>query len=46
MTPDGRTVYVVNSWHPGSVISIRTATNKALKAIKVGIGSDLIVITP
>src|SRR5215469_16626181 len=45
ITPDGKTAYVVNNGS-GTVTPIRTATNTALKAIKVGIGPFAIAITP
>src|SRR5262249_60403940 len=44
ITPDGRTAYVVAS--SGAVTPIRTATNKALKPIRVGTNASGIAITP
>ena len=51
ITPDGKTAYVLADSSPtGSpshaVIPIRTATNTAGKAIRVGSGPDAIAITP
>ena len=50
MTPDGKTAYVANSGgmsiNGDTVTPVRTATNTALKAIKVGIGPVFIAITP
>ena len=47
ITPNGKTVYVVNdNFTSGTVIPIRTATNNAFKAIKVGKGPYAIAITP
>jgi DNA-binding beta-propeller fold protein YncE len=48
ITPDGRTVYVYSP-AAGTVTPIRTATNAALRPIKVPAGDDLpsaIAITP
>jgi YVTN family beta-propeller protein len=50
ITPNGKTAYVVNGYH--RVTPIRTATNTAGKAIRIGTpittpeGSGLIAITP
>src|SRR5450755_279493 len=44
ITPDGKTAYEVSG--TGTVTPIRTATDKALKAIKVEDGPAAIVITP
>jgi YVTN family beta-propeller protein len=50
ITPNGRTVYVVNfdtkGSARGSVVPIRTATNKAGRAILLGINPGAIAITP
>lgn len=45
MTPDGKTVYVVNP-ETGTVTPISTVTNKPGKPIKVGITLVAIAITP
>ena len=45
VTPDGRTVYVVNLLS-GTVTPIRTATNTALPPIRVGTDPRAIAITP
>jgi len=45
ITPDGKTAYVANSGS-GTVTPIRTATNTALKPIKVGLVPIAIAITP
>ena len=37
ITPNGKTAYVAN-WESATVTPIRTATNKAIKAIKAGTG--------
>ncbi len=44
-TPDGKTAYVAN-FGSGTVTPIRTATNTALTAIKVGAQPVAIAITP
>jgi YVTN family beta-propeller protein len=46
ITPDGKTVYVVNEEPAGVVTPIDTATNTAGKNIKVGAYPFAIVITP
>ena len=45
MMPNGKTLYAVNNLS-GTVIPIRTATNKKGKAFKVGSGPGDIAITP
>jgi YVTN family beta-propeller protein len=46
ITPDGKTVYVVNE-NSGTVTPVRTATNTPGKAIRVGERRDRVVaITP
>jgi YVTN family beta-propeller protein len=46
VTPNGKTVYVVNEEPHGTVTPIDTATNTAGKNIKVGVTPFAIVITP
>jgi YVTN family beta-propeller protein len=46
ITPDGKTVYVVNEEPHGTVTPIDTAANAAGKNIKVGVTPFAIVITP
>ena len=45
ITPDGRALYVTNGGS-GTVTPISTATNKAGRPIKVGLGPDSIAISP
>ena len=45
ITPNGKTAYIVNGGSD-TLTPIQTATNKALKPIKVGRGPDGIAITP
>ena len=45
ISPDGKIAYVADAL-TGQVTRISTATNTALKAIPVGLGPDVIAITP
>jgi len=45
ITPDGRTLYVLN-YGPGTVTPVQTATNRAGQPIRIGRWPDSIVITP
>jgi YVTN family beta-propeller protein len=45
ITPDGKTAYVTN-YASGTVTPIRTATNTALRAVKVGTHPVAIALTP
>src|SRR5262249_26237184 len=46
ITPDGKTAYVANDVHAGTVTPIPTATNTPLPPIKTGHDTAAIAITP